>query len=558
MPESPPPPPSPLPLSPSGHLDPFCRDSLPPVQDWPEFRFDLPELRYPERLNCATELLAGTIARTGADRPCLLTATETWTYADLERRSDQVAHVLTRDFGLVPGNRVLLRGPNDPWLVATWFAVLKAGGVVVTTMPLLRAKELRSLIDLTEPSLAVTDHRFAEDLRLAAGTALPVLCYGGDSDNPDNPEDLVARAARETGAFPCVDTAADDVAILAPTSGTTGKPKATMHFHRDVLAIADTFGRHILETRPDDVFTGTPPIGFTFGLGGLVVFPLRAGASTLLLERADATELAEAVERHDVSVLCTAPTAYKAMLAAGKASSLRNVRRCVSAGEHLPQSVWEAFNAATGLRIVDGIGGTELLHVFISAAGDDIRPGSTGRAVPGFQAAILDDDGYPVPDGVSGRLAVKGPTGCRYLADDRQRVYVQNGWNLTGDVYTRDADGYFWYQARGDDMIVSSGYNIAGPEVEQALLDHPDVVEAAVVAAADPSRGFIVHATVVLAPGVVGDAAKVTELQSFAKSVIAPYKYPRAIEFVESLPKTPSGKIQRFVLRERLSAGGNP
>jgi 2-aminobenzoate-CoA ligase len=538
-----------MPLSPSAHLDPFCRDRLPAAEDWPELRFDLPELRYAERLNCAEELLEGTIRRLGADRVCLRTPAGTWTYGELRLTSNRIARVLTEDFGLVPGNRVLLRGPNNPFLVAAWFAVLKAGGVVVTTVPLLRAKELGSLVDLTEPSLAVCDHRFTSELLPVAGAALPVLRYGGGED-----DDLVARAAAKDGDFACVDTAADDVAILAPTSGTTGRPKATMHFHRDLLAIADTFGKHLLEPGADDVFTGTPPLGFTFGLGGLVVFPLRFGASTLLLEHADATELADAVEHHHVTVLCTAPTAYKAILAAGKASALRGLRRCVSAGEHLPLSTWEAFRAATGLKIVDGIGGTELLHVFISAAGDDIRPGATGRAVPGFQAAILDDDGRPVPDGVPGRLAVKGPTGCRYLGGERQRAYVQGGWNITGDTYLRDTDGYFWYQARNDDMIISAGYNIAGPEVEQALLDHPDVVEAAVVAAADPGRGSIVHASVVLGPGVPGDAAKAAELQAFVKSVIAPYKYPRAIEFVESLPKTATGKIQRYVLRDRLAA----
>ncbi|MEV6902797.1 AMP-binding protein [Amycolatopsis sp. NPDC051372] len=530
-------------LTPSAHVDSFCRDNLPAPADQPEFRFTLPELAYPPRLNCAVELLRGSIDRFGPDRPCLRTDTETWSYADLDRRSDQAAHVLARDFGVVPGNRVLLRGPNNPWLVAAWFAVLKAGAVPVTTMPLLRAREVDDLVELTRPRLIVTDHRFAADL---SEVSLPVLTYGADG-----PDDLVARARGVREGFAAVDTAADDVALLAPTSGTTGKPKATMHFHRDVLAATDTFARHVLKPVPDDVFTGTPPIGFTFGLGGLVLFPLRFGSSTLLLEKASPEELADAVERHHVTVLFTAPTAYKALLSSGNAATLSKLRRCVSAGEHLPVSTWEDFHAATGIKIINGIGGTEMLHIFVSAADDDIRPGSTGRAVPGFEATVLDDAGRPVPDGTPGRLAVKGPTGCRYVADSRQKNYVDNGWNLTGDTYLRDADGYFWYQARNDDMIVSSGYNIAGPEVEQALLSHPDVLEAAVVAAPDPARGTIVHAFVHLRPGAAEDAAA---LQAFVKQAIAPYKYPRAIDFVTELPKTPSGKIQHYRLRELVAA----
>jgi 2-aminobenzoate-CoA ligase len=526
-------------LSPSAHVDTFCRDHLPPVDQWPDF--DPREAAYPERLNCAAELLDATVRRYGPDRPCLRTPHETWTYGDLLRTVDGFAWVLVEEFGLAPGNRVLLRGPNNPWLVAAWLAVLKAGGVVVTTMPLLRPVEIAALVEITEPDLAVCDHRFLADLT-AAAPSLPVLTYGDG--------DLAERCASWLEPFAAVDTAGDDVALLAPTSGTTGRPKATMHFHRDVLAIADTFSRHLVKPSPDDVFTGTPPIGFTFGLGGLVVFPLRAGASSLLLERAPAPELADAIAAYGVTVLFTAPTAYRAMLAAGRAGSLTGLRRCVSAGEHLPRTVWEEFHRATGVRIIDGIGATEMLHVFISAADDDIRPGATGRVVPGYRAAVLDADGEPVPDGVPGRLAVTGPTGCRYLSDERQRTYVQGGWNITGDTYIRDADGYYWFQARSDDMIISAGYNIAGPEVEQALLGHPDVLETAVVAAPDAERGSIVAAYVVLREGVAGDTAKAAELQEFAKRSIAPYKYPRRVEFVDALPKTNSGKIQRYRLRQ--------
>ncbi|ALG11270.1 AMP-binding protein [Kibdelosporangium phytohabitans] len=514
----------------TAHVDTFCRDNLPPDDEQPEFLLDPAA---PGRLNCAAALLGPV----HPDRPCLRTGTEVWTYGDLDRRSNQLARVLTEDHGLVPGNRVLLRGPNNPWLVAAWFGVLKAGGVAVTTMPLLRAGEIATMVEMTRPSLVVSDDRFTGDL---AEVALPVLTYPGG---------LRAAAGSKPDTFDAVDTAAEDVALLAATSGTTGKPKATMHFHRDVLAIADTFGKHVLRPHPDDVFTGTPPIGFTFGLGGLVIFPMRVGASTLLLERATPDELADAIARHRVTVLFTAPTAYKAMLATGKAPGLTSLRRCVSAGEHLPAPVWEQFHQATGVRIIDGIGGTELLHIFISAADDDIRPGSTGKPVPGYEAVVIDDDGRPVPDGTPGRLAVKGPTGCRYLADPRQRTYVHNGWNVTGDTFVRDADGYFWYRGRTDDMIISAGYNIAGPEVESVLAGHPDVSEVAVVGAPDPDRGMVVKAFVVLRNGVHRGQSEVTELQDYVKRTIAPYKYPRVVEFLDELPKTSSGKIQRFKLR---------
>jgi 2-aminobenzoate-CoA ligase len=531
-------------LSPSAYADTFCRDRLPPQDQWPEFIYDLPQLRYPERLNCAAQLLDATAAREGDDRPCLRSPSETWTYGQTVRRTNQLAQVLTEDFGLQPGNRVLLRGPNGPWLAAAWLGVVKAGGVVVTTMALLRPREIATIAALTEPSLAICDHRIVADLA-AGAPGLTTLCYGGDG-----PDDLAARCAAKDGAFTPVLTAADDVAMLASTSGTTGQPKVAMHFHRDVLATCDTFSHYLIKPHRDDVFTGTPPLGFTYGLGGVLLYPLRAGASTLLIERATPAELAEVIAAHGVTVLSTAPTAYRAMMAAGKASSLKNLRRCISAGEHLPRSVWEDFRAATGISIIDGIGSTEMLHIFICAADDDIRPGSTGKAVPGYRAAILDEDGAEVPDGQPGRLAVKGPTGCRYLSDPRQQTYVRHGWNITGDTYTRDADGYYWYQARSDDMIISAGYNIAGPEVEEALLGHPDVLEVAVVGAPDADRGMIVQAYVVLRDPAAANAAKATELQDFAKQSIAPYKYPRVVEFVAELPKTISGKTQRYRLRQ--------
>jgi 2-aminobenzoate-CoA ligase len=531
-------------LTPTAHVDTFCRDRLPPQDLWPELRFDLPDVAgYPARLNCAAVLLNENNADPGD--LCLRSPTRTMTYGEVRQRTAQLARVLTEDLGLRPGNRVFLRGPNNPWLALSWLAVLQAGGVVVTTMALLRPKEIATIADLTEPSLAICDPRCVTELA-AGAPALPTLIYD---------DELAARCDTKDGDFAPHQVAADDVALLAPTSGTTGRPKVTMHFHRDVLAVCDTFSRHVIKPRRDDVFTGTPPLGFTFGLGGLLLFPLRVGASTLLIERTTPTELAQAIHEHGVTVLSTAPTAYRAMLAAGQAEALRGLSRCVSAGEHLPKTVWDQFREATGIKIIDGIGSTEMLHVFIGSADEAIRPGSTGQAVPGYSATILDEDGNPVPDGEPGRLAVKGPTGCRYLHDERQRGYVQDGWNITGDAYVKDADGFYWFKARSDDMIISAGYNIAGPEVEEALLGHPDVAEVAVVGAPDSDRGMVVEAFVVLREGVRGDPAKIAELQDFAKKSIAPYKYPRLIEFVDALPKTISGKTQRYRLRERAASG---
>ncbi len=532
-------------LSRSAHADTFCRDNLPPAGSWPELTFGLPEVRYPDRLNCAHELLDAVIARHGGGRRCLLTPQgDVWSYADLLRTVNQIAQVLTGELGMVPGNRVLLRGPNNPWLAACWLAVLKAGAVAVTTMPLLRAGELTTVAEIAEIDLALCDWRFEEDLRAADLGGAPIVSYGGPEAS-----DLTRRAAAAPDGFAAVPTAADDVALLAFTSGTTGRPKATMHFHRDVLAIADTFSRHVVRPAADDLFTGTPPLAFTFGLGGLLVFPLRAGAATLLIEKASPEDLADEIAKHQVTVCSTAPTGYRAMIAAGKAGQLGSLRRPISAGEHLPEGTWRAFREATGVSLIDGIGSTEMLHVFVSAADDGIRPGATGRAVPGYQATILDEAGLPVPPGVPGRLAVKGPTGCRYLNDPRQASYVQGGWNITGDTFTRDEDGYFYYQARSDDMIVSSGYNIAGPEVEEALLAHPAVSECAVVGVPDEARGQLVKAFVVLASGQPGGADLTGQLQAFVKEKIAPYKYPRAIEFVGALPRTATGKVQRYVLR---------
>jgi 2-aminobenzoate-CoA ligase len=535
-------------MTPSAHLDSFARDNLPPRAQWPDFLFELPELKYPDRMNCTVDLLDRWIATGHGDRPCLISPAESLSYAQLAERVNRIANVLTRDLGLVPGHRVLLRGPNSPMMVAAYFAVIKAGGVVVATMPLLRAKEIAYPITKAKIRLAFCDHRLAEEMEKAlplAGDLERVVYWGNGA--PDALEALMAKPGYEH--FTACDTASDDVCLIAFTSGTTGEPKGTMHFHRDMLATCDSYGRHVLRAESTDRFMGSPPLAFTFGLGGLVLFPLRVGAATILLERAGPDDLLAAAATFGATVCFTAPTAYRAMLAKLAEHDVSSLRKCVSAGETLPQATFDAWHAATGIKILDGIGATEMLHIFIGSPEDEIRPGATGRPVPGYEARVVDASGNEVPPNTLGRLAVRGPTGCRYLADKRQRVYVRDGWNLTGDTYLMDADGYFWYQARSDDMIVSAGYNIAGPEVETALLTHPAIAECGVVGAPDAERGQIVKAYVVLHPGHAGDAALTKLLQDYVKANIAPYKYPRAIEYVTALPRTQTGKLQRFELR---------
>ncbi|HEX5795060.1 MAG TPA: AMP-binding protein [Geminicoccaceae bacterium] len=536
----------------TAHVDSFARDNLPPRELWPEFSFDLPELRYPERLNCATELLDRMVERGLRDKPVFYTPNQRWTYRELLERSNRIARVLRDDFGLVPGNRVLLRAANNPMLVASWFGVLKAGGIAVTTMPLLRARELAVILDKAEIRLALCDERLAEELeqaRARAPVCERICCFDG-SGLPGAGAELERRMRRTAPEFANVDTASDDVALIAFTSGTTGRPKGTMHFHRDVMAICDCFPRSTLKPDPDDLFIGSPPIGFTFGLGGVVTFPMRFGASAVLLEAAPPDLLLQAIQEFQPSVCFTSPTAYRMMLDKAADSDLSSLTTCVSAGEPLPLPTFEAWQRRTGLRIIDGIGATEMLHIFISAAGEDIRPGATGRPIPGYRATVVDEAMRPLGPGETGRLAVRGPTGCRYLADERQKEYVQGGWNLTGDAYRIDEDGYFWFQARTDDMIISAGYNIAGPEVEEALLEHDAVAECAVVGAPDPVRGQIVKAFVVARNGAAGSALLGKELQEFVKQRIAAYKYPRAVEFLDALPRTETGKVQRFRLRQ--------
>jgi 2-aminobenzoate-CoA ligase len=538
----------------SGHVDAFAHDNLPARELWPEFKFELPELQYPERFNCATEWVDRWVAARQGDRPCLISPNETLTYAQLAERVNRIANVLTRDLGLVPGNRVLLRAPNNPMMVAAYFAVIKAGGVVVATMPLLRAKELSYPLAKAKIALALCDARLADEMEKAktqSGDLKRIVYWGNGA--PDSLEAMMAKPGYER--FTACDTAADNVCLIAFTSGTTGEPKGTMHFHRDMLAICDTYAKHVLRAEPSDRFIGSPPLAFTFGLGGLVLFPLRIGASAVLLEKTAPDDLLAAIARHRVTVCFTAPTAYRAMLGKLAEHDIGTLRKCVSAGETLPKATFEAWKAATRITILDGIGATEMLHIFIGSPEHEARAGSTGKPVPGYEACILDDDGKLAPPGTVGRLAVRGPTGCRYLADDRQRKYVQNGWNVTGDTYLMDADGYFFYQARSDDMIISAGYNIAGPEVESALLTHAAVAECGVVGAPDEDRGQIVKAYVVLRAGMTGDAAMTKALQDHVKATIAPYKYPRAIEFITGLPKTQTGKLQRFELRRRAAEG---
>jgi 2-aminobenzoate-CoA ligase len=531
----------------TAHVDPFVRESLPPRELWPDLLYDLPDLRYPPQTNVVSEILDSHVSAGRGDAPCLVGDSFSWSYKELQHTANRLARVLVEDLDVVPGNRVLLRASNTPMMVATWMAVAKAGAVIVATMPLLRSRELAVIAERARIPLALCDERLSEEMEKLGSESREIrrVVYF---------DELLERAALKSPEFDNVRTAIDDPVLIAFTSGTTGKPKGCVHFHRDLLASADSFFRGTLPCSENDVFTGSPPIAFTFGLGMHVVFPLRVGASVALIEKPSPEALLETIARHRVTVLSTAPTAYRAMLKHVSRRDVESLKFCVSAGETLPLPTGEAWREATGKSVVDGIGATEMFHIFISAAGDEIRPGATGKAVRGYQARVTDDRGEELPAGEVGRLAVRGPTGCRYLDDPvRQKEYVKDGWNFTGDAYLMDGDGYFFFQARTDDMIVSAGYNISGPEVEEALLAHDAVADCACVASPHPERGNIVKAFVVLKPGA-GDASSrgsmATVLQEFVKAQIAPYKYPREVEFVENLPRTETGKVQRFKLRQ--------
>jgi 2-aminobenzoate-CoA ligase len=536
-------------LGPSGHVDSFARDRLPPADEWPEFR--LQGFDYPEWLNAAVELTDRMVERGLGDRVALIGNGRRRTYKELADWTNRIAHALVEDYGVRPGNRVLIRSANNPAMVACWLAATKAGAVVVNTMPMLRAGELGKIVDKAEIGLALCDTRLMEDLVACAKESRFLKAVVGFDGTANHDAELDRVALQKPVRFEAPPVGRDDVALLGFTSGTTGEPKATMHFHRDLLVIADGYAREVLNVTPEDVFVGSPPLAFTFGLGGLAVFPLRFGAAAALLEQATPPNMVEIIEQLRATVCFTAPTAYRVMLRAmAEGADLSSLRAAVSAGETLPAPVYEEWIGRTGKPMLDGIGATELLHIFITNRFDDHCAGCTGRPVAGYEARIVGEDMQELPRGEIGRLAVKGPTGCRYLADPRQRNYVRDGWNLTGDSFWQDEEGRFQFAARSDDMIVSSGYNIAGPEVEAAILSHAAVLECAVVGRADEERGQIVEAHVVLAQDHAADDLTVKLLQDHVKAVIAPYKYPRSVVFVEALPKTATGKIQRFRLRQ--------
>jgi 2-aminobenzoate-CoA ligase len=537
-------------LGPTAHTDPFTRDNLPPFDQWPDLVLDRPEFQYPPYLNVAAELTDRMVEKGFGDHVALIGNGRRRTYKELLDWTNRLAHTLVEDFGVKPGNRVLIRSGNNPAMVAVWLAVTKVGAVAVNTMPMLRAGELTAIVDKAQIGLGLCDSRIADELVSCAKDSRvlrSVICFDGTS-NHDAELDRVALNKPVT--FEPVRTGRDDVALLGFTSGTTGEPKATAHFHRDLLIIADGYAKEVLRLTPQDIFVGSPPLAFTFGLGGLAIFPLRFGATATLLENASPANMIDIIETYKATISFTSPTAYRAMMAAmDDGADLSSLRMAVSAGETLPAPVFEAWTEKTGKPILDGIGTTELLHIFISNRLEEASAGATGRPVTGYEVSVVNDEMREVPDGTVGHLAVRGPTGCRYLADDRQTTYVRNGLNVTGDDFVRDERGVFHFVARADDMIISAGYNIAGPEVESALLSHADVVECAVIGVPDDERGQIVQAHVVLKEGVERDEACAKRLQDHVKAKIAPYKYPRSVRFVNALPKTQTGKIQRFKLK---------
>jgi len=536
-------------LGPSGHVDTFTRDTLPPADLWPVFLLE--DFPYPDYLNIGVALTDAMVEKGFGDNIALIGNGRVRTYKELADWTNKLAHALVEDYGVKPGNRILIRSSNNPAMVACWLAATKAGAVVANTMPMLRAGELGQIVDLAQIEFALCDSRMMDEIVACGKTSKFLKTIVGFDGTANHDAELDRMALSKSVKYQAVRTGRDDVALLGFTSGTTGKPKATMHFHRDLLIIADGYAREVLQVTPEDVFVGSPPLAFTFGLGGLAIFPLRFGATATLLETASPPNMIEIIEKYKATICFTAPTAYRVMMRAmDEGADLSSLRCAVSAGETLPAPVYDEWLAKTGKPMLDGIGATEMLHIFISNRFGDSKPACTGTPVTGYEARIVDDDMNDLPDGTPGRLAVRGPTGCRYLNDDRQKAYVRDGWNITGDTFMRDGDGFYHFAARNDDMIISSGYNIAGPEVEAALLAHPFVVECGVVGTPDPDRGNIVQAHVVLETGVAPDAATVKLLQDHVKAMIAPYKYPRSVVFIAALPKTQTGKVQRFRLKD--------
>ena len=541
-------------MSYSAQTDRFVHDRLPPPEQWPRLTYTLPELQLPAQLNLVQALFESAAKRGLGDLPLVRSPRRTLSYAQAQAEVARIAQVLVQDYGLVPGNRVLLRGGNSIGMALAWLAVVQAGAVAVATMPLLRAKELTEVIDKAQPTLALCDERLLDELQIARAQQ-PVLQTLVSFDALHQSGELARAAAGNDGLYPACATAADDIALLAFTSGTTGKPKAAVHSHRDVLAACETWPRHVLRATPDDIVMGSPPLAFTVGLGGLLIFPMWAGASVYFPDIPYTPQaMAQLIFDTDATIVYTAPTFYRQMAPfiqeqAAQRGRPAALRLSVSAGEGLPDATRQLWKNATGLEMLDGIGATEMFHIFISAAPEPVRRGAIGTVVPGYSARVVGDDGQELPRGSVGRIAVIGPTGCRYLDDTRQTNYVKDGWNYPGDAFVQDADGYFFYQARTDDMIITSGYNVGAPEVEDALLRHPAVAECGVIGQSDEARGMIVKAFCVLRPGVVGDAALVQALQDHVKASIAPYKYPREIAFLDKLPRTETGKLQRFRLK---------
>ncbi|RZJ72760.1 AMP-binding protein [Flavobacterium sp.] len=532
------------------YQDKFAQNHLPPKDMMPEINLDNPDFQFPENLNCVDYLLDRHVREGNSDRIAIRTFEGNWTFGELFEKANQIAHVLTDDLGFTTGNRVLIRSANNPMFVACWFGILKAGGIVVATMPLLREKELTIMCDSAEISHAFCDKKLLDEMKTVKSTFLKFVCPFDGSETKDSQLERLMETKPRT--FDNFRAKSDDISIIGFTSGTTGKPKMTAHFHRDILLVCEAFPNYSLNPTPDDIFTGSPPLGFTFGLGGMVLFPFYFGSSTFLIEKPSPEMLLKAISEHKVTIVFTAPTAYRVLTPLVRDFDISSLRKCVSAGETLPLKVWKDWHEATNLKIIDGIGSTEMLHIFISSTEENMKPGATGLAVRGYEAKIVDHLGNDLPEGQAGRLAVRGITGCKYLnAPDKQREYVENGWNITGDVFKQDEDGYFWFVARGDDMIISSGYNISAIEVESVLLMHPEIAECAVTSTPDEERGMLVCAHIVLSDKSQANSEKAKAIQEWFKLAAAPYKYPRIVNFIDQLPKTETGKIQRFKLKQQ-------
>ncbi len=533
----------------------------PPRELWPRFGLDFPEAReWPAKLNIAEVLVDDNLKR--GDKPAILYEDRQIKYRELQLMINKFGNAL-KVLDVKPYDRVMLRLPNIPEFIVSSLAVQKLGAVSVPTFTLLKAKELSYIASDCEAKVLITTPSLLEDVEKAKGELKTIRHIVLADAKPSEVEapyiafDYLMDDFKEATGLEPVRVDQDEVTLLLYTSGTTGPPKGCIHTHRHYLAVADCYAKNVLQAREDDVWGGPPTMAFAYGHTGLICNPLRHGATTSLVGsgRFEPASMFQLIEKHGISVFYGVPTAYRTMVALkherGK-YDFSSLRVCVTAGEPCPPSLYYTIKEFFGCEVLEHMGCTELFNGFISTRFGQVKPGSMGLAVPGYDVRILGDDGNEVKTGEVGHLAVAGPIGIRYWKlPEKQAESVRNGWNHTGDMAYKDEEGFFWFASRSDDIIKTAAYRVSPHEVEEALIKHGAVAEAGVIGVPDLERGQIIKAFIVLKPDHKPSSRLEEELRVFVKDQIAPYKAPKEVEFVKELPKTETGKIRRAELKRK-------